>query len=357
MKMKKAKLTVMFLACAAAIPAFAQNTTDSRCGTTNYDGRLELFTIVSSSPETANQQCFITVVPKQSWPGGTPDLTSSQIVEGNYEVTLSGGGGGGGGGVEGVGGGGGGAGAVPDTSVRYLQPGVYRLTIGAGGQGGAPGGNGGDGAPTSLSNAYSGETVAGFSRAEYWNGTYPQSFNVASAGRVYGQSRQDAQPNGSGGRAVGGQSSGGRGGRVEADPNGQDGGRLTAVAFAGEPGKGGTDLAGSSLQHKVAGGGGGGAGYGNGGNGDSAAEGGTMKTGARAGDLGAGGGGGAGGEGINDPGAPGGNGFIKLALKDPVPQAPVPQAPVQSAPAMSSSSDSAITPAPAAVRPARKDRN
>jgi hypothetical protein len=347
--MKTAKLTAMFLACAAAVPALAQNTTDSRCGMTNYDSRNNTFTIINPSSGTANQQCFFTVVPKASWPGGAPDLTSSQIVEGNYEVTLSGGGGGGGGGTERVGGGGGGAGAVPFTTVRYLQPGVYRLTIGAGGQGGAPnGGRGGDGAPTSLSDANSTQTVAGFPGAETWNGTYAQSYNVASAGRTYGQS--DAQPGGSGGPAV--ENYGGRGGRVGREPNGQDGGRLTAVAFAGEPGKGGTDLAGDRLRHEVAGGGGGGAGFGNGGNGDSAAEDGKMKTGARAGGLGAGGGGGAGGEGVADTGAPGGNGFIKLALKDPVPQAPA-----QPAPAMSSSSDNATTPPRAADRPLRQDRN
>lgn len=354
MKMKTAKLTAMFLACAAAIPALAQNTPDSRCGLTNYDGRRNVFTIVNPSPEVANQQCFITVVPKQSWPGGLPILTSSQIIEGNYEVTLSGGGGGGGGGVESVGGGGGGAGAVPNTSVRYLQPGVYRLTIGAGGRGGAAnGGNGGDGAPTSLAEAYSGQTVAGYSGAESWNGTYAHSYNVASAGRTPGQS--DLQPDGSGGRAVGGQSPGGRGGRVGVEPNGQDGGRLTMVAAAGEPGKGGTDLAGNRLRHKVAGGGGGGAGFGNGGNGDSAIADAKMKTEATPGDLGAGGGGGAGGVGVADPGAQGGNGFIRLALKDQVAQAPMQPAPA--APAMSSSSDSAVAPAPADNRPARRDRN
>jgi hypothetical protein len=56
--------------------------------------------------------------------------------------------------------------------------------------------------------------------------------------------------------------------------------------------------------------------------------------------------------GVADPGASGGNGFIRLALKDQVAQAPV-----QPAPAMSSSSDSAVTPAPADIRPARRDRN
>jgi hypothetical protein len=182
--MKTAKFTLMFLACAAALPAVAQNTTDARCGTTNFDGGRGVFTIVNPTPGMANQQCFITVVPKDSWTGGAPVLASSQLVEGNYEISLSGGGGGGGGGgpgadsdrdrAAGVGGGGeGGGNAPPVTMVRYLTPGVYRLTIGAGGPGGAPGGgHGGDGAPTSLSNAHSGDTLAGFAGAEAWEGTY-----------------------------------------------------------------------------------------------------------------------------------------------------------------------------------------
>jgi hypothetical protein len=278
--MKTAKLTLMFLACAAAIPAFAQNTTDSRCGTTNYDRSLNNFTIMNPAPGTATQQCFITVLPKQSWAGGVPDMASSQLVEGNYEITLSGGGGGGGGGAgdtergmhkgnEAGAGGTGGYGAVPVTKVRYLNPGVYRLTIGSGGQGGmagaggehraSNGGRGADGAPTSLSNATTGETIAGFSGAESWNGTYP----------------------------------------------------LVAQAYAGAPAK----------------------------SGEHGAYGGST--------------GGTGGKDAGDRGAQGGNGFIKLALKDPVPQA----APVQAAPAMSSSSESVATPAPAAARPARKDRN
>lgn len=181
--MKIAKLTLMFLACAAAIPAFAQNTTDSRCGTTNYDSSRNMFTITKPTPGTPNQQCFINVVPKQSWTGGPPNLTSSQLVEGNYTIEVAGGNGGGGGS------GGPGANAAPLVTTGYLSPGVYRLTIGGGGQGGdANGGNGANGAPTSLSNAYSGETVAGFPRAESWNGTYPGSYNVASSQRVSGQS-------------------------------------------------------------------------------------------------------------------------------------------------------------------------
>jgi hypothetical protein len=270
--MKTARLTLMFLACAAAIPVFAQNTTDSRCGTTNYDSSRDIYTIVNPALGTATQQCFITVVPKQSWAGGVPALSTSQLVEGNYEITLVGGGGGGGGG--GVGerehgrtdagsGGGGGYGAIPVTTVRYLNPGVYRLTIGAGGQGGMAGpngehvarsgGRGADGAPTGLSNAYSNETVAGFARAEYWDGSYP----------------------------------------------------LVALgAYGGTPAA----------------------------SGDRGAAGGTGGMEAHS-------------------GFQGGNGFIKLALKDPLPQA----APIQAAPAYSSGS--VTTPAPAAARPARRDRN
>ncbi len=270
MKMNKAKLTVMFLACAAAIPAFAQNTTDSRCGTTNYDSGRDMYTITNPTPGTATQQCFITVVAKDSWTGGMPTMSSSELVEGNYEITVSGGGGGGGGGAGAVteqnrvalgGGGQGGYSAIPSTSVRYLNPGVYRVTIGAGGQGGMPGASGEqmassgvrgtDGGPTSLSNAYSNETVAGFSGAESWDGTYPL---VALASY-------------SGPQAPSGQ----RGAAGRTAPDG-----------------------------KV----------------------------------------------IADPGSPGGPGYVKLALKDPVPQAaPAPR------------SAETIAPAPAARRPARRDRN
>jgi hypothetical protein len=338
--MKNAKLTLMFLACTAAIPAFAQNTTDSRCGTTNYDSSRNTFTIMHATPATPNQQCFVTVVSKDSWTGGTPNLATSQMVEGNYEISLSGGGGGGGGGADRAGAGGGGAGAVPFVTTQYLSPGVYRLTVGAGGWSGtANGGNGGDGAPTSLSNATTGQLIAGFPGAETWNGLYQRNNHVHD---------------GSGGPAIGGQGGGGHGGHIGGDYKGQDGGRLVAVAYAGEPGKGGTDLAGHRMRHEVAGGGGGGAGSGNGGNGDSSAEDGKGKTGAGGGNMGAGGGGGAGGEHVADAGSYGGNGFIKLALKDPVVSAQ--PAPMQVAPA-TSSTQNYTAPAPAATLPARKSRN
>jgi hypothetical protein len=345
--MKSAKLTVLFMACAAAIPAVAQNAPDSRCGKTNFDRSRSMFTIVHPIPGVVNQQCFVTVVPKQSWGGGMPDLSSSELVEGNYEITLSGGGGGGG------------AGAVPVTTVRYLQPGMYRLTIGAGGLGGTPnGGSGKDGAPTSLSNANTGETFAGFAGAETWNGIYSNAYNVAAIHSVSDQYRRDASAGGYGGPAfVPGQSSGGRGGRVGLEPRGEDGGKLVAVAYSGEPGRGGTDLAGHRLRHEVGGGGGGGAGFGNGGSGESAVEDGKVKTGAKSGDAGAGGGGGAGGEGVADSGAPGGNGFIRIVLTDPPPQAQIQR--TEPAPAPVDVTPAYVPPPPpeAPVRPAKTDRN
>ena len=193
--MRTARFTLMFLACAAAIPAFAQNTTDSRCGMTNFDSSRNLFTVVNPAAGTLTQQCFITVAPKDSWSGGTPSLASSQLVEGNYEVVLSGGGGGGGGGVARQGGSGyDGADAIPFKGVVYLSPGVYRVTIGTGGQGGYAGGTtgydyggrGADGGPTSISEAYSGRTIAGYPNAETWAGVYPQSAQVATGRRSSG---------------------------------------------------------------------------------------------------------------------------------------------------------------------------
>jgi hypothetical protein len=321
--MKTAKRTLLFLACAAAIPAYAQNSSDSRCGMTNYDKVRNLFTIVHPIPDTVNQQCFITVVSKQSWPGGMPDPTSSKFVEGNYEITISGGGGGGGGGSAiKHGGGGGGAGAIPTTVVRYLKPGTYRMTIGEGGYGGAPNAKGGLGAPTSLSSTDTEQTIAGYTGAETWDGTYSRSRNVAAVRGNDGMSPKRKASGGNGGQPiVRGQSAGGSGGVANADDSAQDGGKLIGVAFSGAPGSGGTDLAKHSDVPEVGGGGGGGAGFGNGGTGGSAAESGKAKVAAVSGRLGGGGGGGAGGEGVAERGADGGDGFIRLVLKDPVPQA------------------------------------
>jgi hypothetical protein len=189
--MKTARFKLMFLACAAAVPALAQNTTDSQCGMTNFDRERNFYTIVTRAPATLTEQCFITVVPRDSWSGGAPDLARSRFVEGNYDVVLSGAGGGGGGGVAREDGSGyDGADAIPDRRTVYLAPGVYRVTIGAGGHGGSPSltadqaGRGADGGPTSLSDAHSGRTVAGYPGAEAWAGSYSQSYQVASGRRV-----------------------------------------------------------------------------------------------------------------------------------------------------------------------------
>lgn len=190
--MKPARLTLMVVACTAAFPTLAQNTTDAPCGSTNFDRTRGVYTIVNPASDATNEQCFITVVPKASWPGGAPDLASSQLVEGNYNVVLSGGGGGAGGSAPRTGAGFDGADAVPFKSTRYLAPGVYRVTLGSGGKGGQPclneelGGRGNDGAPTALSEAYTGQTIAGFPRAESWDGRYAQGYPVASAGRTPG---------------------------------------------------------------------------------------------------------------------------------------------------------------------------
>ena len=174
--MKTAKLTLICLACAAALPAFAQNTTDSRCGATNYDRARDMYTIVRPNSTALNQQCFITVVPKASWQGGANDPSTSQFIEGNYQITLAGAGGGGGAagqagsGSRGKDGGAGSGAQDANTSTvsRYLSPGIYRVTLGAGGMGGTAGTRSAEGAPSSLSNTATGETVAGFAGAENW---------------------------------------------------------------------------------------------------------------------------------------------------------------------------------------------
>lgn len=321
------RMALLVLASASA-PAFAQDGTP-QCAMTNFDGAKNYFTVVNPAGDALNQQCFLTVLPKDG-PESDPNFPrlahypSPQLMEGTYEVTLTGGGGGGGGGalLESAGGG---SGAVPLKVTRYLSPGIYRLTIGTGGQGGRAGvlvgENGGDGNPTSMSNAYTSETIAGFHGAEVWAGRQPRSYMVASSrGSPASGSSADDLPPGSGARGVGAQSDGGDGGRKAHDglpeKEAQDGGWLK-VALAdvptGRPGRGG----------RANGGGGGGAGYGDGADGAP-------------GDLG-----------YATSGGKGGDGFVALRpiqLAQATPQAAPPAAPV-SAPA-------AVTP------PARKkDRN
>jgi len=333
--MKTAKLTLMFLACAAASPAFAQSPLP-QCGSANFDQTQNVFTIANPAAGAVNQQCLITVLPS----GASPDrqYPGPYFVEGPYTIEMSGGGGGGSGGASSnMGGGGGGAGAAPLRAEKYLAPGVYKLTIGTGGYGGsADGGPTGHGNPTSLTDFNTGQVILGFPGADAWT----PSSQVAGDGR--------------GGRARAGGSTGGNGG--DSGPNkeeaAQPGGMLQVGGYSGRPGQAGSD-AGRSSQANA--GGGGGAGVGDGGNGQSE----TSNMAAGTGVLGGGGGGGRGGRNTATAGSQGGHGFIRLAQSGPAPQAiaPEPTRAVGQAPVMAPATESVAPPPPAEMRPARIDRN
>ena len=194
--MKSSKLAMAVLACATS-SVFAQDA--PQCESANLDPGRGIFTVVSPASGAVNQQCLLTVHPAGS--------TAGRFTEGSYEILVSGGGGGGGGGAGGKdsnsgGGGQGGAGAVPSRTTRTLSPGVYRLTMGTGGQGGyaagseSQGGNAANGNPTGIIVASTGETIAGYPRAEQWSGR-TDSYQVATGrGGVAGQSSSGSDSNG-----------------------------------------------------------------------------------------------------------------------------------------------------------------
>ena len=190
--MKSGKFALALLTCATT-SVFAQDS--PQCGPANFDQGRDIFTVVNPASGAVNQQCFLTV---------QPSGTAGRYTEGNYEILLSGGGGGGGGGGSSNddrssgGGGQGGAGAVPARTSTYLKPGVYRLTMGTGGLGGGAsgssgsGGNAANGNPTGISEASTGQTIAGFPRAEQWAGR-SDSYQVATGrGGVAGPSGADS---------------------------------------------------------------------------------------------------------------------------------------------------------------------
>ena len=192
--MKPGKYVMALLTCATT-SVFAQDS--PQCEAANFDQGRNIFTVVHPASGAVNQQCFLTVHPAG---------TAGRYTEGNYEILLSGGGGGGGGGGTGDdrssgGGGQGGAGAIPARTNTYLKPGVYRLTMGTGGQGGyagseSQGGNAGNGNPTGIAEAYSGQTIAGFPRAEQWAGR-SDSYQVATGrGGVAGPSSANSDSSG-----------------------------------------------------------------------------------------------------------------------------------------------------------------
>ncbi len=166
------RLALLCLA-AVSVPAFAQNALP-RCGASNFDRTQNAFTIRNAPAEAVNQQCLITVYPSGAAPIQAQQDPASYFVEGKYTIDLMGGGGGGGGGGAGAKGktggtGGGGASAAPSRTVQYLSPGDYKLTIGTGGEGGAArGGRTESGNPTNLTNANTGQLIAGFPGADTW---------------------------------------------------------------------------------------------------------------------------------------------------------------------------------------------
>lgn len=263
------RLALLCLA-AVSVPALAQNALP-RCGDSNFDSSANAFTIKNAPADAVNQQCLITVYPRGAAPAQAQQDPKSYLVEGKYRIDLMGGGGGGGGGgragAKGKTGGtgGGGASAAPSRTVQYLAPGDYKLTIGTGGEGGAArGGRTESGNPTSLTNAKTGQLVAGFPGADKWT------------------QQSKAAGTGTGGAAA---------------PGGTSGATGQAA---------GASSAGSSPKAAQAGG-------------------------------------------------AGGPGLIRLTMAEPQPRASAP-APAP-APVIASASEAVRTPAPAATRPARKDRN
>ncbi len=362
--MKNDRLALMLLACSAASSAFAQGALPS-CETSNYDQVRGIFTVINPAPGTVVQQCLLTIHPAQASASGA-QFPAPFLVEGYYNIVLSGGGGGGGGGgSDGGGGGGGGGGAAPFKTTKLLLPGVYKLTIGTGGEGGMPGGSTQAGNPTSLTNANTSEHIAGFRGADRWTPRY----EPAGTGRG-GVAAWDGSNGGDGAKrtpmgVVAAQPGGmlrvadysGTPGQAsnEVDPSvrtAQPRGTLQIASYFGAPGPSGGETGPSAQTDdgrvvRSLAGGGGGAGFGNGGAGQPA----DGRVAAGMGDLGGGGGGGRGSADTADPGARGGHGFIQLAMSEPAPQVSA------AAPEAAARSPVTTTPEPAAILPARKDRN
>jgi hypothetical protein len=219
MQMKNQIRLALLCLTAVSVSAFAQDNLP-RCGSSNFDRAQNAFTIVNAPASAVNQQCLITVYPAGAMPAQAQQDPASYFAEGTYVIDLIGGGGGGGGGgaaVEGKSGGagGGGASAVPARTVQYLAPGDYKLTIGTGGEGGAArGGRTESGNPTSLTNAGTGQLVAGFPGAGTWT--------------------QQSKPAGSGAGGIA--AAGGTSGTSGAPGGGSSGERVASAAQAGGAG-------------------------------------------------------------------------------------------------------------------------
>ncbi|MBI1991053.1 MAG: hypothetical protein HYS65_15295 [Betaproteobacteria bacterium] len=369
--MKSSRLALMVWACTAASAAFAQGALP-QCETSNWDQARGVFTVMNPGPGIVQQECLLTIHPAQAAGAQFP---APFLVEGYYDVVMSGGGGGGGGGGD-SGGGGGGAGATPFKTIKLLLPGMYKLTLGAGGDGGRPGGFAQAGSPTSLTDANTGQHIAGFEGADHWRASYQSpgsgrggiaawggsnggdgaKFNpTVLAEAQSGSPLQAADYSGTPGRA---------GGVIDRSVRtAQPGGMLQISGYAGSPGPAGgepirTARANDGRIVEAFAGGGGGAGFGDGGVGQPAD--GRMPAGM--GELGGGGGGGRGGENLADAGGSGGHGFIQLSMSEPYVVAAAVAPPVVTTPEPAATPEPTVTPRatpaePPASRPARRDRN
>jgi len=369
--MKNSRLALMVWACTAASAAFAQGALP-QCETSNYDQARGVFTVMNAASGIAQQECLLTIHPAQAAGAQFP---APFLVEGYYDVVMSGGGGGGGGGNS-AGGGGGGAGATPFKTIKLLLPGVYKLTLGAGGEGGRPGGFAQAGSPTSLTDATTGQHIAGFEGADNWRARYVPPGSGRGGISAWGGSNggdgaklnptllaeaqsgsplQAADYSGTPGRA---------GGVIDRSVRtAQPGGMLQISGYAGSPGPAGgepirTARANDGRIVEAFAGGGGGAGFGDGGVGQPAD--GRMPAGM--GELGGGGGGGRGGENLADAGGSGGHGFIQLSMSEPYVVAAAVAPPVVTTPEPAATPEPTVTPRatpaePPASRPARRDRN
>ena len=278
------------------------------CFESNFDRKLNLFTLNGAAGRAANQQCLLNVQPAGA------GRSATRITAGAYTLYLANGGGGGAGGTiqggGGGGGGGGGAGAKELRATVILREGSYVLTIGAGGPGGSAcmpqpyafgGGPGWAGSPSNLVRVDTGQLLAGVPGA----GTYVRPTRASNE-------KSSGENDGHGGSGPG-QASGGHGGfvldttgaSVAAKP-GQSVSGPGGVQAGGDPGVLPTPTARSG-----AGGGGGATSFAEGGDG-----GGEMSrrrdSPPERGQLGSGGGGGEGSSSQCDPGAAGGHGYIAL---------------------------------------------
>lgn len=357
-------------------PARAQGALPD-CRNANFDQARGIFIVNNPAPDEVNQQCLLTVVSTAQAAASSAQFPAAPfMVEGWYNIEMSGGGGGGGGGAsKDGGGGGGGAGAAPFNTIKLLSPGVYKLTLGKGGDGGKPGEYTQGGNPTSLTNYNTGEHIAGFEGADVWRqrSQAPGSGlgGAASEGGSFGGSGGDASNSrrmssgmsetpGYGGESGQAASTSRRMSGPRSEQAAQSGGMSETPGYAGVPGQAGgetgqtgqTNATRNAVQADA--GGGGGAAVGSGGSGDSATGGAATR-----GDLGGGGGGGSGHANSSDPGARGGHGFIRLALYEAIAPAPqvVAAAPVREPAPEVAAPAPVATPAPAAMRPAKKDRN